>query len=398
MRVDIGGEPSGPLADIRVLDLSTIVSGPLCGQILGDMGADVVKIEPPIGDSARYMGGQQRGGITGYFAQMNRNKRGIVLDLKTAAGKATFLRLARTADVVLENFRPEVMNRLGVGCDVLRSVNPRLVYAAINGFGSEGPYAEQPAYDMVIQALSGIAKTIGTPEAPKLVSNLLADKTAALNAAFAIAAALYARERSGVGQRVDIPMLDAFAAFLHLDSIGAAAFGPPPENPAAGDLLFRAWETSDGHVVALVVEDHQWAAFCRVIERSDVEGDARYATLMDRMKNADSLIELMASEIRKWSTSEIVERAHAEGTPLAPVHDLAGFMEDPQVKSSGIVFDVDHPDSGQVPMLRSAPRFAETPSDVRRTAPRLGEHTAEVLAEAGMTGAEINELTNRSAS
>jgi crotonobetainyl-CoA:carnitine CoA-transferase CaiB-like acyl-CoA transferase len=392
MRVEIGGAPTGPLSGVRVLDLSTIVSGPLCGQILGDLGADVVKIEAPGGDSARYMGGLRSGDLTGYFAQMNRNKRSVVLDLKSPGGTDALRRLVVGADVLLENFRPDVMGRLGLDDESLRGLNPRLVYASISGFGSEGPYAAQPAYDMVIQALSGIAKTIGSPEAPRLVSNLLADKTAALNAAFAIASALFARERSGVGQRIDIPMLDAFAAFLHIDAIGSTAFGEPPAGPAVGDLLFRAWETRDGHVVALVIEDRQWAAFCRVIEREDMIGDPRFSTLMARMQHAGALIELMSTEISNWTTAEIVARAHAEGTPLAPVHDLADFRADPQVTHSGIVFEQDHPGAGPVPLLRSAPRFSETPSDVRRTAPGLGQHTTEVLTEAGLTQAEIEAL------
>jgi len=393
MRVEMGAAATGPLVGVRVLDLSTIVSGPLCGQILGDLGADVIKIETPGGDSARYMGGQRSGDITGYFAQVNRNKRSVVLDLKTEVATKALRRLVAGADVLLENFRPDVMNRLGVGYEALREDNPKLVYAAISGFGPEGPYVRQPAYDMVIQALSGIAKTIGTPDDPRLVSNLLADKTAALNGAFAVVAALFARERTGQGQRVDIPMLDAFASFLHLDAIGVSAFGKPPEDSSVGELLFRAWPTADGHVVVLVVEDHQFAAFCQIIGREEMTDRPSFSSLMGRMQNAGELIEFMGGEIAKWTTADLVDRARELGAPIAPVNSLEDFLIDAQVRDSGIVFELDHPGAGPVPVLRSAPRFSQTPSDIRRCAPNLGQHTEEVLREAGLSDGEIAELS-----
>ena len=393
MQINPEGTPSGPLAGVRVLDLSTIVSGPLCAQILGDLGADVLKLEPPRGDSNRYLAGSNEDGLSGYFAQANRNKRSACVDLKTEAGVRVLRGLVADADVLVENYRPGVMERLGVGYEVLRADNPRLVYAAISGFGPEGPYSGQPAYDMVIQALSGIAKLmIGTEQEPRLVSNLLADKTAGLNAAFAICAALYERERSGEGQRVDIPMLDAFSSFLHLDRIGHPPESPSVEDSGVGELLFRAWPTRDGHVVALVIEDHQFAALCRAVGRPEAAADERFAAMMGRMQHAHELIAFMEAEIAQHTTAELVARGHAEGAPIASVNSLQGFLDDPQVKASGLVFALDHPGLGSVPMLRSAPRFSRTPSDVRRPAPRLGEHTAEILREAGLTEAEVEAL------
>jgi len=392
MPIEIGADPRGPFAGIRVVDLSTIVSGPLCGQILGDLGADVIKIETPTGDSSRSMGGERKGNITGFFAQMNRNKRSVVLDLKTAEGVDAFRRLAKTADVVLENFRPGVMERLGVGYETLREDNPSLVYGAISGFGDIGPYAAQPAYDMVIQALSGIGEMIGSPGAPKLVNNLLADKTAGLSAAYAVAAALFSRERTGEGQRVDLPMYDAFASFLHLDRIGAEAFGSPAgDMSAVGELLFRLWETADGRVVILMIEDHQFQAVCRIIGHPEAGADPRFRTIVDRFVNAAALIEFLSEEVGKLTTAEIVAGAHAEGTPLAPIHDAEEFAADPQVQASGIVFPIEH-EVGPIPSLRQPARFSETPATVRRPSPGLGEHTEEVLREAGLSDEEISKI------
>jgi len=395
MKIDIGGETSGPLAGIRVLDLSTIVSGPLCAQALGDYGADVIKIEsPPVGDTARYLGGVQKAGMTGFFAQFNRNKRGAKLDLKSDEGREAFLRLVETADVLIENYRPQVMGRLGLGYEVLAERNPRLVYVAINGFGSEGPYATRPAYDMVIQALSGFAKELGSAEEPKLISNLVSDKTSGLTALSAVLAALFARERSGRGQRIEVPMLDAFASFVLADSFGARVFGEPPELMEAMTGLYRAWPTSDGHVALIIIEDHQFQAICRVLGREDAAEDARYATIVHRIQHFGELFEMLGEEIPKFKTADLVARAAEEGAPIAPVNGLDELLADPQAIANALVVEVPHPEAGPIRVLRSAPRFSETPSDVRRPPPKLGEHTAEVLREVGVDAALVAKLSD----
>ena len=392
MRVAIGSESTGPLRGVRVLDLSTIVSGPFCAQILGDLGAEVVKIETPAGDSTRVMG-ERRGSVTGLFAQLNRNKRSVVLDLKQPAAQQAFLRLAANTDVVLENFRPGVMERLGLGYERLAQDNPRLVYVAISGFGPDGPDAGQPAYDMVIQARSGFARVLGGAGPPKLIPNLLADKTSGMTAAWSTLAALFARERSGRGQRVDVPMLDAFASFLLPDVLGPRLFGEPPAPPpSVGDGLYRAWATQDGHVAIVIIENRQFEAVMRVLGLESVISDPRFGSLVSRIMNAPALYELIAGEIGKHSNAEIVARARKFEAPIATIHDMQGFFADEQAVANGVLVELPDAHAGALHVLRSPPRYSETPTDVRRGVPQLGEHTAEVLGEAGFSAEEIAKL------
>jgi len=357
MDIEIGGSARGPMAGIRVVDFSTVVSGPLCSQILGDLGADVIKVEAPRGDSSRMMGFPFRGGLSPLFTQFNRNKRALSIDLKLAAGTEVARRLVRSADVVLENYRPGVADRLGIGYDALSAENAGLVYVAISGFGPTGPYADLPAYDTVIQGLSGFMQVQGDEQDPKLVRGIAADKTTGITAAYATLAALLGRERNGgQGQRVEVPMLDAYAAFALPDVLGPEVFLPveevPPGMPTPADI-HRTWKTADGHVVMMIIEDDQFRGICRAVGRDDMIDDPRCANLMTRLAHAKDLFAILEAEIEKWPTAELIERGRRFGAPVAPANGIREFLSDPQVKVNRTIFEVEDEQAGRMRQLRN---------------------------------------------
>ena len=386
---------SGPLAGLRVLDFTSVVSGPMCTQSLGDLGADVLKLESPIGDQTRHTGAPFREPLySAMHTQMNRNKRSLVVDLKNDAGRDLVLALIPKIDILVENFRPGVMDRLGLGYEALRDRHPGLIFTSINGFGSDGPYAALPAYDQLMQGLVGVMPAQGGDGPPTPVNGPIADKASAVTALSGILAALFARERDpeGRGQRVEIAMLDAYAAFALPDPMTPRAFPPDYEETKMSSAFFRAWQTADGFVVGLVVQDHQFAGLCRVLDRMDLVTDPRFKEMGTRLGNYVELVEILGEEVRKWPSAAFVARAREEGATFGPVNDVDAFLEDPQVQHRQTVRTMDDPRWGPVRYLAPPWDFERTPASIDRHAPRLGEHTDELLRELGLDQAAIDAL------
>ena len=387
---------AGALDGIRVLDLTTIYSGPIAAAILGDQGADVVKVESPQGDFMRHLTAVERNGVGGAFAMMNRNKRSIVIDLAQADGKAAFRRLAARADVVMENFRPGVMERLSLGYETLRADNPRLVFASINGVGHAGPYAGRRVYDAVVQAISGIGSLQANPasERPILVNSLICDKITSMTAAQAIAAALVARERGGVGQRVDVSMLDSALFFLWPDNMLNYTFvgdERPHDGHRSHERMVR--KTRDGHICTMPVQRAEWTGLFEALALPDLFEDERFRTQrgLDSERFQEALNEAFAS----YDTDELADRLEARGVPFAKINPRDAVVDDPQVKAMKALWEFEHPVAGPMRQARPPAQFGATPADIFRCSPELGEHTREVLGEAGFDEAEIADLRAR---
>ncbi len=385
----------GPLHGYRVVDLTSNVAGPLGTMILGDQGADIIKVEAPDGGDATRAGGNRRAGFTASFINNNRNKRSIVLDLKTAAGLRVMMRLVAGADVLVQNFRPGVAGRLGVGEDAVRGVSPKIVYVSISGFGEKGPYAEKPAYDPVIQGFSGLATVqAGSDEVrPRLLRTILPDKLTAITASQAITAALLARERTGEGQHVRLSMLEAVIAFLWASDMGGQTFvGDEPERQEAATAFDLIYETADGYMTVAALTDRQWAGLARAAGRPEWLEDKRFKTSALRQKNIDARLQLTQQALLARSATEWLERLTAVGVPCAPVLTRSQVIRHPHVREMGIVVETEHPAAGPLRQARAAARFSRTPAEIRRGAPALGEHTREILGELGYSAAEIAAL------
>jgi crotonobetainyl-CoA:carnitine CoA-transferase CaiB-like acyl-CoA transferase len=385
----------GPLDGFKIVDFSAVLSGPLATMLLADQGAEVIKVEAPGRPDLLRKEWYSRGGLTSIFANANRGKRSIAVDLRETRGLEIAHALVRRADVVVENFRPGVAERLGIGPDDLHAVADRLIYCRINGYGPTGPRAGQRAYDPVIQGATGYVAIQCNPEVPipDLVRNAVVDKAASYTAAQAITAALLARERGAGGQTIEVPMIDAGLAFFWPDGMMKHTFlgEGVREGPALYDR-YQLTETSDGHVVIWTGGDNEWHALFRALDRADLCEDERFATGRARAANPVELSETLRREFRARTTEELIERMREEDVPGGPVADLDALVDDPQIVHNEVIFERVHPTAGAMRQCRPAPRFSVTPAEPGAIAPLEGEHTVEILSELGYDETRIGEL------
>jgi crotonobetainyl-CoA:carnitine CoA-transferase CaiB-like acyl-CoA transferase len=389
-------QPSGPLAGITVLDLTSVLYGPYASQTLGDWGAEVIKIEPLTGDTWRYSGQFRNRGMTGQFMAVNRNKRSLALDLKQSDGKAVLQRLIAKADVLLTNIRPAALARLGFGYESCQQINPRLVYAAATGFGQDGPWAARPAFDEVIQASSGFASAMGSDDEPAFVPSLVADKICGLTLAAAVSAALVHRERTGKGQMVEVPMLETITAFNSIEMLGGHAFDPPI-GPAGYKRMKerRPVRTRDGWLTMLPYSGDNWCIFFEAVGHPECIEQFAVRDAVARAKNIDQIYNKMAEIAITRTTAEWEELLLRIDVPHAAFAKITEIAEQPHLKAVGMIATLDHPSEGKIRQARPSARFSETPAEIHRMPPRLGEHSHAILREAGFTEEDVASMIEK---
>jgi crotonobetainyl-CoA:carnitine CoA-transferase CaiB-like acyl-CoA transferase len=386
----------GPLDGYRIVDLTSMISGPLATMILADQGADVIKVENPEGggDHTR-AANNRRNGFSASFLNNNRNKRSVALDLKNPAARDALLRLTATADVFVQNFRPGVADRMGLGEAAVRAVAPQIIYVSISGFGETGPYAQKPVYDPLIQAVSGLAsiQAGSDTERPRLVRTIVPDKLTAYNAAQAITAALLSRTRTGKGQHIRLSMLDAIIAFLWASDMGSQTFvGKDIPQQEAASFIDLIYETASTPISAAVQSNKEWLALTRALDKPEWLDDPRFKTPALRQRYINERLILTQEALRAGSAEEWLRRLTDAGVPCAPVLTRSAMLSNPQVVANGIVVETEHEQAGLLRQARPAARFSETPAAIRHGGPALGAQTEEVLAELGYSEVEIEGL------
>lgn len=394
------GTNSGLLQGVTILDLTSMISGPLATMMLADQGANVIKVESPGGDYARHVA-TRRGSFSASFANNNRNKRSIVLDLKQADGLAALHALIKQADVMVQNFRPGVATRIGVGPEQAQATNSKLIYLSISGFGFTGPFRDKPVFDPLIQALSGLTTIQGGADdaRPRLVRTILPDKLTAMQASQTILAALFARERhGGSGRVIELSMLDTIVSFLWSSDMGGHTFvGQEVASETAQSFIDLIYETTDGYVSIAVMQDKHWQGFLRAVDRADLIEDERFATPALREINKNERTQLIQSLVAERLTEALITTLEANDVPCSPVLTRSEMIRHPQIVANGILDTYEHPSAGTLRQARPAPRVLDAPAFYPNGAPQLGEHTREVLAEAGLTTEHIAAMLSSGA-